>query len=390
MNTHSKILSCCTALVLFLWGCREPFTPPKAATKAHYLVVEGFINAGSGPTTFTLSRTRSIRDTGYAPIGGVTPPVYELGAEVTVEDDQGNSYSLPEMEDGQYGGVVLPVNDQRKYRLHIHTGGKEYLSSFVSVVPAPAIDSVYWDLQNDGVQVYFDSYNTGKVTKYYRWTYTETWEFHSTLISHYRFNSSDTTVVRRTPAEQVHVCWQSDVSTHILIGNTAKLSDNSLSKAKLAFIPTHSEKLSVLYSTKVEVFSISADEFEFWQRMKRNTEEMGTIFAPQPSTVRGNMKCITDPAEPVIGYVGARSLAQKRIFIDNQELPFSWNQPEFCRKDTIPNIKDSLVFYLAYGNNVPLEGILGRGPQPTDYITSSRSCADCTVRGTTEKPPFWP
>src|SRR5699024_3176408 len=153
-------------------------------------------------------------------------------------------------------------------------------------------------------------------------------------------------------------------------------SDNSLSKAKLAFIPTHSEKLSVLYSTKVEVFSISADEFEFWQRMKRNTEEMGTIFAPQPSTVRDNMKCITDPAEPVIGYVGARSLAQKRIFIDNQELPFSWNQPEFCRKDTIPNIKDSLVFYLAYGNNVPLVGILGRGPQPTDYITSSRSCAD--------------
>ncbi len=391
MRADFKIVLFFAALVFFSGQCREPFTPPQMATEAHYLVVEGFINAGGGPTTFTLSRTRSIRDTGYAPIGGVTPPIYELGAQVTVEDDQGNTYNLPELVNGQYGGVILPIDDARKYLLHINTGDKEYVSSLVSVVPAPAIDSVYWDLQNDGVQVYFDSYNTGDVTRYYRWTYRETWEFHTPLISGYRYIVPETTVVRRTPEEQVHVCWRSDASNRILIGNTAKLSDNSLSRARLGFIPVHNEKLSVLYSTKVKVFSLSKDEFEFWQRMKKNTEEMGTIFAPQPSTVRGNIQCITDPDEPVIGYVGARSVAERRIFIDNDELPYDWNQPQFCELDTVPNIPDSLAYYLSSGYNVPLEAVLGRGgPEPIGYATAPRPCADCTIRGTTTKPPFWP
>lgn len=375
-------------LSIFLWGCRESFTPPQAATKAHYLVVEGFINAGHGPTTFMLSRTRSIRDTGYAPIGGTTPPIYELDAQVTVEDDQGNSYNLPELADGRYGGISLPINDQRKYRLHIRTNNEEYVSSFVSVAPAPVIDSVYWELQNDGVQVYFDSYNTGDITRYYRWTYEETWEFHTTLISRLKFVDSNDTVVPRTPEEQVHVCWNSAKSTDILIGNTAKLSDNSLSRARLAFIRMHSKKISVLYSIKANVFSLSEDEFEFWQRMKRNTEEMGTIFAPQPSTVRGNIKCISNPGEPVIGYVGARATAQKRIFIDNNELPARWNQIQPCRRDTIPNIKDSLDFYLG-GYYIPLNPIFGRGGIVA-YEVTSKPCADCTVSGTTVKPPFWP
>lgn len=374
--------------LLLSWGCREPFTPPQVAVSDHYLVVDGFINAGNGPTVFTLSRTRSIRDTGYS---GITPPIYEENARVTIEDDQGNSFDLPEEEDGRYGNVQIPVNDQRKYRIHIVTAGhKEYVSSFVNISPQPVIDSIYWESERDGVHIYFDSYNTENITRYYRWTYSETWEIHTTRISRFKFISGKDTVVSRTPEEDVHICWNTKRSTNILIGNTAKLSNNSLSRAALAFIPVHSEKLSVLYSIKAEVSSLDKDEFEFWQRMKQNTEEMGTIFAPQPSTVRGNIKCVSDPEEPVIGYVGARAQAEKRIFISNRQLPFGWNQIQQCKLDTVVNNKDSLRMYLGGGYYIPVNAVLGRGSGIKAFEYTTRYCADCTVRGTTTKPPFWP
>lgn len=376
--------------VVFFWGCKEPFTPPRTAATAHYLVVEGAINAGGLPTTFTLSRTRSIRDTGYEAAGGLVPTIYESGAQVAVEDDQGQHYDLREQGDGRYGGIPLPIDEQRKYRLHITTTGKEYVSSFVPVISAPAVDSVYWQAQNDGVHVYFDAYNPEDATRYYRWTYEETWEIHTRIITEFKYNAKDTTVVRRTPEDgEVHICWNSRQSTDILVGNTVKLKNNSLSKAALAFVPLHDEALSVLYSLDVKVFALSEEEFEFWLRMKENTEQMGTIFSPQPSLLSGNIQCLTDPAEPVIGYISARAATERRIFIRNDQLPSGWNRPPDCKMFNVPAIKDTMAYYMGGGAFVPVVEKREQGVV-TGYDVVNRPCADCRVRGVTEKPPFWP
>ena len=53
--------------------------------------------------------------------------------------------------------------------------------------------------------------------------------------------------------------------------------------------------------------------------MKGNTEDVGSIFGSQPNQNHGNIHNVADSSEMVIGYIGAGSIQQQRIFIKNSE-----------------------------------------------------------------------
>lgn len=366
--------------LLFLFcvaACKEPYYPPAIVTQNHYLVVEGRINEGS-PTTIVLSRTRNVTDTSGV-TGGNTHPIWELNATVNVEDNHGGVAPLPELGDGKYGGINIVLNDQYLYRLRIRTeDGKEYLSSFVPVLHTTPIDSIDWKLANNEVSIYTGTHGNQNAIGYYRWNFVETWEFHAYIFqSLYKFDASDTTLIPRTTP--VYYCWQSDSSTNILIGSTAGLQSDIVSSQFLTSIPYHSEKMSVLYSIMVEQYAISQSEYNFWENEKKNTEQLGSLFDPQPSNATGNIQCITNPKELVIGYVGAGDMTKERIFIYNNELPADWNDVEQnCPIFLVP--KDSLWYYYGQMGLVPLD--MKRG--------AYRECADCTTRGTNVKPSYWP
>src|SRR5699024_2531958 len=116
-------------VVSCFFSCKESYSP-RVITRNHFLVVEGDINAGKNPTTIRLTRTRNLTDTGsITNVSGTTDTLFELHAEVRVEDSAGNRFPLPELEKGQYGGIPLSLNPEQKYRLYIRTAsGKEYVS----------------------------------------------------------------------------------------------------------------------------------------------------------------------------------------------------------------------------------------------------------------------
>src|SRR6187200_2294912 len=133
--------------VIFLFGCKEPFEPDLPSVPQGYLVVEGFINA-KGATEIKLSRT--------TPLDVKKTFKAELNASLKVEGDDNTSFSLTGLPNGRYLGTGF-INPQRKYRLRIKTkDAKEYLSDFVSVKITPPIDSVSWEEDERGVQVYVD------------------------------------------------------------------------------------------------------------------------------------------------------------------------------------------------------------------------------------------
>ncbi|HEX8377054.1 MAG TPA: DUF4249 family protein [Pedobacter sp.] len=66
---------------------------------------------------------------------------------------------------------------------------------------------------------------------------------------------------------------------------------------------------------KVKQYGITKEGFNFLAKMKENTEQVGGIFDPQPTELKGNIFCMTNPCEKVIGFMHAGRISEKRIFI---------------------------------------------------------------------------
>ena len=159
------------------------------------------------------------------------------------------------------------------------------------------------------------------------------------------------------PAEDVGVGWKYHNSTSILLGSSARLQSDVIFEAPLTYIPKNDEKTSVRYSILVKQYGLDKRGYEFYDLMKRNTETLGTIFDVQPSEIRGNILCLSDPTELVIGYVSASTVSQKRVFLTSSELPFSWRFIEYCDYYTVANNADSFRMYFASRTYAPYDAV---------------------------------
>ncbi|MBC8053494.1 MAG: DUF4249 domain-containing protein [Sphingobacteriaceae bacterium] len=413
-------------IILFFAACKERFEPAIDTPSTGYLVVEGNINSGNGPTVIKLSRT------GRLNLGGRA----EKGAEVQIVGEDLSTYNLTGNDNGVYTSAVLNLPKQR-YRLRIKAGGKEYLSELLAEKQTPSIDSVSWQRVAEGVKLYVHTHDDSNKTKYYKWTFEETWEIRSELEAFYRFKTTVipnrrnvVTVVRTTPKEQelLYYCWKSEASNEILLGSTAKLAKDVMI-FPLKLIRNNDERLVFLYSINVVQTALDIRSYNFYQNLKANTESNGSIFDRQPSEISSNIKCVNNPAEMVIGNVMLTSHTEKRIFIYN---PSNWVNSFVCNPSIAPTREDmfhnpdTLAKYngphiplstteaeentplhpdsaAIYSRFAPLTGFYAPRvpaayahlfPPPKPYIIGytmgNRSCVDCTLRGTNVKPSFWP
>src|SRR5690606_21035607 len=113
--------------------------------------------------------------------------------------------------------------------------------------------------------------------------------------------------------DTIETCWRYRNSSKILLGSTARLSQNRVYLPLVSY-PSRLLEFSYLYSINVKQFGLNKDEYDFLQKMKRNTESLGSIFDAQPTELKGNIQCLTDTSEVIIGYVGATRMKQKRTF----------------------------------------------------------------------------
>ena len=209
--------------------------------------------------------------------------------------------------------------------------------------------------------------------------------------------SNGTEIVSRPSDKQIYYCFANNASSTIILGSTAKLTQDVLYQLPLTAIESTSEKIELRYSILVHEYSLTADAYKFWGNLKKNTEQLGSIFDAEPSTINGNIHNTADPGEPVIGYISAGTVQTKRIFIDNEQLPDSWRPtyPYQCEADSLlfdhpkTHIND-VALYLIPGVEIPISAIYAIGnPKPIGYTASTPFCIDCTLRGSTQQPDFW-
>jgi Domain of unknown function (DUF4249) len=364
---------------MVLSNCKVPYDPPLKSTDTNTLIVEGYID-GAAPFTFRLSRSRILS------AGDTASRIYEVNAHVSIEDDHQNTYPLTETGNGSYSSLtVLNLDASYQYRIHIFTSdSKEYLSDLVPFKQSPTIDSLGWKIKDDGVQTFVNTHDANNATIYYRWQYSETWEFHTEYYSTQQYLPDRNIVIPRTVP--VNACWRTDSSTNIYLGSSANLAGDVIYEMPLAYIEPHDEKLSVLYSIWVKQYALDLNGYNYWVAVRNNTERVGSIFDPQPNETTGNIHCITTPSEKVVGYVNAGSSFEKRLFISNRSLPTGWNLPQDCPQILVPPNPDSLKYYFN-GGYEPIDFMM---VMPTGYSASYKRCVDCTIRGTNIKPSFWP
>lgn len=371
-------------LVAVAWiSCKKPYQPETITTDYKYLVVEGTISPGDS-TFFKLSRT--------TPVNKATPTP-ELKAIVTIEDEQSNSYLVKETGNGTYSASSYNLDNAKKYRLRIKTSaGKTYLSDFVPVKNSPPIDSIGFIAQSDALQLYANTHDATGNTRYYRWEFSEAWVFNALYFSNYVSDGKQ--LLSRSFTQLIHQCYTNDLSATVSLGSTAQLTQDKVYQDVINTIPSSSEKISIRYSILVKQYALTVDAYSFWSNIKKNTEDLGSIFDAQPTELKGNIHNVSDPTEAVIGYVSAGNVQSKRVFINRSELPKSWQliYPYPCQVDTAKFSSNQVTTILI--PNKPISAITIDQAFDTmgmniGYLYSDRQCADCTVRGVTTPPLFW-
>ena len=146
------------------------------------------------------------------------------------------------------------------------------------------------------------------------------------------------------------------------------------------------EKLVWRYSVIARQYALEKDAYDFFEIMKKNTEDLGTFFGPLPSEVKGNIHCLSQPDEAVLGFVTASGVSEKRIFIDKAEVPYWPNYAANCPEIQVAAHTDSIQHAIALGF-VPSYFI----PSPVNkYLFSTPYCVDCVSRGGSNiRPSFW-
>jgi hypothetical protein len=369
-------------LVALNHSCRDPFEPELRATNLNFLVVEGFIEV-EGESKIRLSRSTEVRS--------VDEPQIEIGARVFLTNEGTEIWDFQETDPGTYS-LTESLDPALNYQLSIWlSNGQQYLSEDLKPIISPEIEELGFLRDDNGVEI-FVSTKGNEQAQYFLWSYEEHWIFSPGVISFLIYESGS--VRYREEKERVDRCWNSNLFPKIVLQNSSRFADNTILQRELVRIPNQSEKLTQRYSIQVTQRAIDQEAFDFWEILRKNSDDIGGIFSPLPSLINSNIKNINDNTEPVIGFVSMGKSASKRIYINIDEVrPWSVFIPEyeFCQvlQDTIPPTQEAIIGAFASGDRTPARDLYNQMGALIGFRAAETRCVDCTLRGYNVKPDFW-
>ena len=361
-------------------ACVKPYLPDVIQSPNQYLVIDGVVHPDTDTTVIRLSRSRNLADAD----GTI---LWESGAQVFVESSGGQRYRLPETGTGQYQ-TLLQIDPSDNYRLYVQTiDGKEYQSSFEPVMRTPQIDSIHWKQDGD-LYIYADTHDETDQVKYFRWEYKEVWEYRTPYESYHYWNGSG--VVYRDLDSLVSRCWDSTLSSQVIIATSDGTQGNLVRDKQITKILYPDRKLSAFYNIQVKQYGLTKGAYTYWDEIRKNGTQIGGVFDPLPSQLSTNLTCISNPEETVIGYFSIATVTKASRYISNTELD-GWvsTTPDQFQACKVLESYDPFTFEF-YANN-PRYLIAYQDLATLEYKLALAECVDCRLSGgTTKKPGYWP
>ena len=389
--------------VFLLCTCIDPYYPNLGKYES-LLVVDGLITNSDNSSTIRLSRTFQQVSSG---------PSVVSDANVYITDDTDNRISLANKGNGIYKTDSLEFKGipGRTYVLHVQTtDGEEFESDPCMMYPVQEIDSIYFEKDQqffsngtqaaEGIMIYLDS-KGGLGNPYYRWTFDETWKFkvpYPKMYDYIKTPGKPNAPVFRPVKEVKEFCWKNNQSGEVLIRSIGEVNDGKVMKQPVSFIATgQTDRLLIQYSILVKQYSVSKQEYDFWNNLKQVNETGNDIFAKQPYSVISNIHNTKNPNERVLGYFQVSAISQKRKYILFRDVALTglhfYSYP--CQTQAYspidfgigppPRTWDDVIWYMTTnGSNFTfIEPMGGK------LVFTSPECANCELTGTSSKPVFW-
>lgn len=389
-----------TGFTLFAVSCISPFEPDHSGFD-DVLVVDGSIIKGQETQVIRISRSSSIAQPEYKPVGN---------CQVKVTDNSGNEFLFHEEAPGSYVANIddALLNYDTQYKLAFTTAdGNNYESGYQQILPTAPIDSIYGikeyhnstDLEMDdiyGMQFYLDLDAPDSASRYYRWLLEETFEIHSyeEIWGYY----DGQTIRTFSKPDSLFYCWKTEQRTGLYSASTANLSENRIEKIPLFFKSEGSYTLMIKYCLTARQYALNKDAYEYWHQKQVELNESGGIYTSQPGRPKSNISNVNNPDEQVLGFFWASSCKQKRYFLTNPfrkilnyDLRCS-NYGAFPRETSLSvTISDLLEVMNYYIDKLPDPPVYITHKIPGYNFVGDAKCVDCRklFESDTKKPDFW-
>lgn len=373
-------------VILLAFGCKEPFEPDLSEENLRILTVEGYLDTDGKPSELYLGFTRRIYGENLGP--GSTPA---LGAQVYLESNSGVQYPLQDQGEGYYL-FERDIPENETYRLRIFLDESSYTSEPISPIAATPIEEIGFEKDERGVEIHITTRGSQEVDDFI-WTFEETYAFSPKFVSPYIYRPETGDVDTRWPEETIYLCYRTLHSPDLLMETSSNFDENVIFKKAITRILPGDERLSTRYSILVSQMALSPEAAEFWQIMKKNTDDIGTVFSPMPSNITGNISNDQDTEAAVIGFVSLGVIQQRRLFIGVQEVsPWTNYLSAYYDCELDADTVSASGFEERFGTGVkfPAMAVFVEGSSvPIGYRAALRRCVDCTLRGSNVKPDFW-
>lgn len=278
---------------------------------------------------------------------------------------------------------------------------KVYRSNWMKVEKAPLIERIDFVPDDKNVKVRLTLTGPTDDTRFFCWTYTEDWEIHSDFLPLYLYRYGvDPYNIRGQAYEEIqgeydkYYCWNRASSKELFVADTRDLNSRTLPARQIAEFGRTTPRCQELYCISVTAYGISADRYAYIHHMNEVSNIQGDLFSPNPSAMRGNLRCEQDSTELVLGYVGVCQTTMTRAFFEgtryytgrvDNSVRFFPNLSEPLEAES--NEKGYDYFYRL--DNRPLYLVADEnGDEKMQW--APRRCVDCTVKGTKDKPSYWP
>jgi hypothetical protein len=369
------------------------------------LVIEATITNEEKKQVILLSRTYQTEEDGPPPERNATVKVLAAG----------NSYAFEEIEPGRYVSTIpFSAQSSIEYILNISTSnGRSYSSSPTILGQTTQIDAVYAVRETNvngvnGMSIYLDSFDPTGNSKYYRYSYEETYKIIAPrwVPTDLVLTDANNCIVdlRPTRPQEERVCYNTVLSNTINQFSTNSLTEDRVTRHLVRFIDSEDFIISYRYTILVNQYIQSSAAYTYFETLDNFASE-GSLFSQiQPGFFEGNVSSETNPNEKVIGFFDVSSVSSQRLYFNYEDYypdeplpPLEYNCQEFelqqltnagtCGTLISGLLLDNVVYY--FGASKEIDPISGEFVTIGPYYMVFRACGDCTALGNNVAPDFW-